>query len=108
MKLQHITKIIRENKSTLKGLAGRFIDDISLWDIVKVYCRILNIKHPVKSGLVYQSCLHLIDTTPDEVVIIETFRKVAANVEYIWKGMSIPIWRGEPVEVNVGIISATD
>ena len=108
MKPQQITKIIRTNKDILEGLAGTLIDDNTLWHVAKVFCHILNIKAPVKVGLVYQSCLHLIDTTPDAVTIVETFRKVAANDEYIWKGMSIPMWRGEPVRVDVGVVRASD
>ena len=68
----------------------------------------MNITSPVKQGMVYQSCLHLMDTIPDHVTITETFRKILANDQYIWNNLSIPIWRGEPVNVTIGILRASE
>ena len=108
MKLPTITKTLKSSKVILSKLSGEYVDDTRLVMISKEFCKIMGITSQIKQGLVYQSCLHLLDTIPDTITLTETFRKVLANDEYIWGGISIPIWRGEPVNVTVGVIRASE
>ena len=103
-----VTQKIRNNLKALKSLAGVAVNTSVLERIASVFCQILGMKSRQSVGLVYQSCLHLLYTTPDDTTIIETFRKVAINDQYIWQGFSIPGWHGEPVRVLIGIVRASE
>jgi hypothetical protein len=103
-----VVELIHRHKEDLKGLAGVEVNKSILTGISSMYCSILGMTSVTSLGLVYNSCLHLLYSTPDESIIIETFRKVATNDKYIWSGFPIPQWAGEPVNVTIGIIKSSE
>ena len=108
MDAKKVVKLIQSNNQKLKAYAGVEVDQTRLAEISRVYASILGMKSDISVGLIYQSCLHLLYTTPDSTTLIETFRRIASNDKFIWSGYTIPIWRGEPVNVSIGVVKATE
>lgn len=108
MNYQKIPKVLRDNSDKLTALAGVEVNEARLINISNVFSEILGATSMLCRGLVYQSCLHLLDTVPDQATIRESLRRVLANEDYIWKGTTIPIWMGEPVTVPIGVARASE
>lgn len=107
MSVKSVCKLMVAKAPEILTFVGNPFEETTLIKQAEVYRVALGLPDTDRTRwAIQQSILHLLETTPDTCLLMETFRKLASNKAFLLEGAPVPEWHGEEVKTRISVLCA--